>query len=208
MVFVSPVSSPVSATHTVTPAPLNPTAGLPSACRSCRRRRPQSWTPVHPPICVCGARSIHSTAPDCASAPGGRDQIAPQNGALAQMALVLDGRKQRRARRRFRPALPRRNQNIDRDKPVRQRPITYGGGKARMNLVFGAIRPHPADVIQRCDLVRRRIVESGDEGILRYILEEFNAQCAQLRPFSRRHRILNWTRNRPEAGAWSDKPCL
>ena len=54
-----------------------------------------------------GAGSIQSTELDCASAGKfGEIQFAPQNGAQTQIALVLDGRKQRFARRQFPPPSP------------------------------------------------------------------------------------------------------
>ena len=110
-------------------------------------------------------------------------EIAAQNGALSQTALMLDGQKQAAHPGDFGRRSPRRNQDIDRDEPVRQQPIARGGGQAGMYLVVGAIRPHPMDVTQRRDLVRRHVVEPGDEGIVWHIREEVNAQCAQLSPF-------------------------
>ena len=59
-----------------------------------------------------------------------------------------------------------------------------------MNFVIRTVRPHPADVTQCRDLVRRHIVESGNEGVFGHILEEFNAQRAQLRLFGRWQRVF------------------
>ena len=97
------------------------------------------------------------------------------------MAFGINHRKLRTHGSDFRRRRRRCKQNVDVNRLVGFRRDEGGGGQPGMNFVFRAVRPDPGDATQCSHARRRHIVESGNEGVVRHILNQFHARLAQLR---------------------------